>query len=249
MVQLAEKIGPKHLREAVAKFDFGQKTGVELPGENGGLVYPLSRWTKPSPVSVAMGYEMMLTPLQLARGVSAYANGGKLLKPQVLHGIIENGGEVQPGKPKSEPPVAIDASTAATIRRIMCDVVYRGTGQKARSDTWVVFGKTGTSHTAKDGAYNEQNYTSSFVGGAPFESPRVIVAVVLHDPNKDVAHFGGAVAAPPAGKIIERTMAYLRVPPSPILTPPPANIAAVLNRFDPKIYLPRNEARTASTRE
>jgi len=237
MVQLSEKIGPKPLHDAVAQFKFGQRTKVDLPGEDPGLLNPLRKWTKPSPVSIAMGYELMVTPLQLTRAVCAYANGGLLASPHVLHGLLTPESEIDPAAKKHHEKVrAIDEPTAQLVLRIMCDVVFRGTGQKARSERWNLFGKTGTAHTAQGGSYNETNYTSSFVGGGPFENPRVVVAVILHDPDKSLAHFGGTVSAPAAGQILQRTLAYLQVPDSPQLTPPPPQIANMLHAFDARVY-------------
>ena len=235
MVMLSERLGAERLHDAIRSFGFGKATHVDLPGEDPGLVNPLKKWTRPSVVSVAMGYELMVTPLQLVRAAAAYANGGRLVQPTILHGTLDAEGKLQRRQPETAPQ-AIDATTAQQIRRIMADVVVRGTGQRARSEQWNIFGKTGTAHTARGGSYNESNYTSSFVGGAPFENPRLVVAVVIHDPDKSVAHFGGTVSAPAAKGILERSLAYLQVPPSPLLNPPPAQIAAVLHAFDPELY-------------
>jgi cell division protein FtsI/penicillin-binding protein 2 len=248
MVQLAEKVGNKPLFEAISGFKFGQRTGIDLPGEDPGLINPLRRWTKPSPVSIAMGYEMMVTPIQLTRALCAYANGGNMVSPHILHGLLTPEGEVNPAEKKHAAKTrAIDEPTAQLIRRIMCDVVFRGTGQKAHSQRWNLFGKTGTAHTAVGGSYNESNYTSSFVGGGPFENPRVVVSVILHDPDKSLAHFGGAVSAPAAGQIIERTLAYLQVPDSPLLAPPPPTVTPLLHAFDASVY--DRDIKTASSRD
>jgi cell division protein FtsI (penicillin-binding protein 3) len=248
MVQLGERLGADKLYTAITSFAFGKRTGIELPGEDPGLINPLKKWTKPSPVSIAMGYEMMVTPLQLIRGACTYANGGKLVTPTIVHGTIDHDGRVQPRlkAANSKNAQVIDGPTSELIRRIMCDVVVRGTGTKARSDRWNVFGKTGTAHTAKGGSYNESNYTSSFVGGAPFENPRLVVAVIIHDPDKSVAHFGGTVSAPAAGAILERSLSYLQIPPSPELRPPPAQIANVLHAFDPRVYERKSDGQVSA---
>lgn len=251
MVQLGERLGAERLSTGIRSFGFGTPTGVELPGENGGLINPLRKWTRPSIVSVAMGYELMVTPMQLVRAACAYANGGKVVRPTILHGTIDSAGAVQQrdgGAPR--PAVqAIDANTAQLVRRIMGDVVVRGTGTRARSNQWNLFGKTGTAHSARGGSYNESNYTSSFVGGGPYEDPRLVVAVVIHDPDKSKAHFGGTVSAPAAKGILERSLSYLQVPPSPPLAPPPAQIAAVLHAFDPRVYERKVSVEQVSARQ
>ena len=119
-------------------------------------------------------------------------------------------------------------------------MVVRGTGVKARSATWNIFGKTGTAHISEGKAgYSEGRFNSSFIGGAPAEDPRLVVAMILHDPDKSLAHYGGAVSAPAAGRVIERSLAYLDVPASPDLPLPPPAIADVLYGYNEKVYTDR----------
>jgi len=137
------------------------------------------------------------------------------------------------------------------MKRTLCDTVIRGTAQKARSRNWNVFGKTGTAHVAKGGNYNESAYTSSFMAGAPYEDPRLVVAFIIHEPDKahaeaqGLSYYGGGVAAPGAGRLLERALAYLQVPASPQLAPPPPQIANVLYNYNAKAY----ERLTASVAE
>ena len=87
-----------------------------------------------------------------------------------------------------------------------------------RSDTWTIFGKTGTAHISQGrGGYSDTKFTSSFLCGAPAEKPRLVVAFIIHEPDKSIGHYGGAVSAPGAKRLIERSLAYLQVPPSPRL--------------------------------
>jgi stage V sporulation protein D (sporulation-specific penicillin-binding protein) len=191
----------------------------------------------------------------LARGFSAYANGGRLVQPHLIKGILDQEGNVV-SRVKSDEltmmPEAVDPITAATMKRILCDVVVRGTATKARSKTWNIFGKTGTSHVSQGkSGYSATRYTSSFMGAAPAESPRLVVTMIIHEPDIDYAnahglsHFGGAVAAPGAGRVLERCLAYLQVPASPDLPIPPPQIANVLYNYDAKLYTNR----TTSARE
>jgi cell division protein FtsI/penicillin-binding protein 2 len=130
----------------------------------------------------------------------------------------------------------VDPITAAEVKRVLADVLVRGTATKARSKTWNFIGKTGTAHVSRGGHYDEETYTSSFIGAAPYENPRVAIAFILHEPDRDKGHYGGLVSAPSAARVLERTLAYLQVPASPDLPPPPAKIASVLYSFDPKLY-------------
>ncbi len=239
MVMLAERMGKERMWNALAGFRFGRKTGIELPGEDPGLLRAAKNWGNSDMVSTAQGYSMMVTPLQLARAFCAYANGGRLITPRIVKGTLDATGAIVKSEDATELqmlPEVVDPITAAEVKRILSDVPIRGTGTKARSHIWNIFGKTGTAHVAKAGSYNESSYTSSFVGGAPAENPRVVIALIIHEPDRGIAHYGGVVSAPAAGRVIERTLAYLQVPASPDLPLPPSRIADVLYGFNPNQY-------------
>lgn len=252
MSMLATRMGNANLHRALSSSGFGQRTGVDLPGEDPGLVNPLARWSKYSTDSVAQGYEMMVTPLQMARAMAIYANGGRLVTPRIVKGVLDENGQIISKTPEtglSMLPEVVDPITAAQVKRILADVPVRGTAQRARSQTYTIFGKTGTAHSARGGSYNDSNYTSSFVGGAPAENPRVVIAFHLHDTDKSKGHYGGLVSAPGAGRALERICAYLQVPASPPLPLPPPHVADVLYAFDPKVYEPRRNRSIASVRD
>ncbi len=253
MSMLAERMGNPSLHLALAAWGFGRPTGIELPGEDPGRLNPLRRWNKFSTESVAQGYEIMVTPLQLCRAFCAYANGGRLVQPTLIRGILDAQGKVSrenvgnihftPAGPATQ---VIDPAVAAQLRRVMCDVPIRGTAaptadnEGGRSDTWTIFGKTGTAHISQGpGGYSDTRFTSSFLCGAPAEDPRLVVAFIIHEPNKSKGHYGGAVSAPGAKHLIERSLAYLQVPPSPPMTPPPPAIQPLLNHFDINAYKPK----------
>jgi cell division protein FtsI/penicillin-binding protein 2 len=241
MTMLGERMGKDKIHRAIKGFGFGRPTGIELPAEDPGLVNPAARWGTADVVSVVQGYAVMVTPLQLARGFCAYANGGRLVQPTIVKGLLDADGRVvaRVRPPNVElMPEAVDPITAMEIKRVLCDVVVRGTASKARSRTWNIFGKTGTAHISNKGGrgYSDSKYTSSFLAGAPAEDPRIVVAFIIHEPDKKLAHFGGAVSAPGASKLIDRILTYLQVPPSPELQPPPAYIAGKLYNYDPKVY-------------
>jgi cell division protein FtsI/penicillin-binding protein 2 len=254
MSMLGNRMGNQNLYKALTSFGFGKPTGIDLPGEDPGLVNPLKQWTKYSTESVSQGYEMMVTPMQLARGFCAYANGGRLVQPRILKGVLDAEGNVvsrNETKGLQLLPEAIDPITAAEMKRALCDTVIRGTATKARSKNWNIFGKTGTAHIAKSGNYNDTAYTSSFMAGAPAENPRLVVVFIVHEPDREhavsqgLSYYGGAVAAPGAGHVLERSLAYLQVPASRELAPPPPQIASVLYNYNAKQY----EKITASVAE
>jgi cell division protein FtsI (penicillin-binding protein 3) len=246
MAQLSERMGNARLHKAITGFGFGQSTGIELPGEDRGTVHALNKWTKYSTDSVAQGYEVMVTPMQLARAFCAYANGGRLVSPRLVKGILDAEGNIvsRPGSIQTKMlPEVIDPTSAAWMRRVLCDVLVRGTGSGARSRTWNVFGKTGTAHISQGLAgYAADKYTSSFIGGAPAEKPKLVIAFIVHEPDRayavknNMSYFGGAVAAPGAVASLERSLAYLQVPASPDLILPPDHVAKVLFNYSAKLY-------------
>lgn len=242
MSMLSERLGNAKLYKAITSFDFGKKTGIALPGEDPGRVNPLPRWNKYSTESVAQGYEVLITPLQLTRAFCTYANGGYLVKPHIIKGVLDPDGRIIERYPQTALhllPRPVDEKSSAEIRRILCDVVIRGTTTNStRSKIYNIFGKTGTSYISmgKKG-YSEDKYNSSFVCGAPYEDPRIVVAVIIHQPDPKFGHYGGTVSGPAARQIVDRTLTYMQVPPSPPLPLPPAQVAAVLQDYNPKLYL------------
>ncbi len=241
MTMLGEHMGKDNVCRALRGWHFGQVTGLDLPGEDPGLLRPASKWSNSDIVSSVQGYSVMVTPLQLTRGMCAYANGGRLVQPRILRGVLDDSGSVVSRTPQprlKDQPEVVDPLTAAQIRRILADVPVRGTAMGARSKTWNLFGKTGTAHVATGGSY-ENRYTASFIGGAPYENPRLVVAVIVHDPDPTKVHYGGTISGPAAKRILERSLAYLQVPASPDLAPPPPQIANVLWSFNPKLYTVR----------
>ena len=245
MTMLGERMGKPRLHAAIAGFGFGRPTGIELPAEDPGLMTPASKLGNSDVVSLVQGYHIMVTPMQLARAFCAFANGGRLVQPSVVKGVLDSDGRVvsrvRPAGVELM-PAAIDPITAGEMKRVLCDTVVRGTAKKARSRTWNIFGKTGTSHIAGAGpgggraSYSNSRYNSSFVAGAPAEEPRIVIAFVVHEPERRKGHFGGDVAAPGAGRLIDRVLTYLQVDASPDLDPPPPHIASKLYNFNPKEY-------------
>lgn len=240
MSMLGERMGNPRLHRALSSWGFGRPTGIELPGEEGGLLEPLKKWNSWTTESVSQGYELMVTPLQLARAFCAYGNGGRLVKPTLIKGYLGADDEVVP---RIEPtqltllPRVLDPITAAEMKRVMCDVVIRGTAPRARSDTWNIFGKTGTAYISEGKhGYSHTRYNSSFMCGAPAENPRIVVAMIVHEPDKHVHHYGGDVSGPAAKRLIERTLSYLQVPSSPDIPLPPPAVASVLVGYNPKVY-------------
>ena len=210
------------LHDTVVSFGFGSRTGVELPGDQKGIVKPLSQWNKGTLTSASFGYEVAATPLQLVRAYSTFANGGYLVTPHVISAV-----ETLPGKaeawseidPQPGAPRIITEKTASTMREIMQGVLGpKGTAKTAASKIYQLFGKTGTAHVAAGShgeaghGYGDSDYDSSFLVGGPYAKPRLVAVVTLHKPDLKNGYYGGTVSAPAAVAIMERSLMYMQVP-------------------------------------
>ena len=221
MAKIGQRLGKDKLYKGMALFGFGKKTGIELPGEANGLLWPAKKWTGYSVTRIPFGQEISVTTIQLVRAFCILANGGRSVRPYLVKAIVDNNGEIVKIRQPSLNPGQIGYVVRPEVARwivteAMVGVVNEGTGRRAKLKKWQVFGKTGTANIAKhnERGYSENEYVASFVAGAPAEDPAVIVLVSIRKPNKSLAkgYTGGAVAALPAGKILEKTLTYLRVP-------------------------------------
>lgn len=227
MAKIGERLKNRGLYNATLKFGFGRPTGIDLPGELSGILRPLKRWNGYSTGSIPMGHELAVTPLQLITAQSALANGGRLITPRILKGVQGERSDSARAFQTSlddpslaEPATIVRPTVSAEVARWviaepMTQVVSRGTGRRARIPGYSVFGKTGTAQKMdpKTGGYSETLHSSSFICGAPAHNPRVIVLVVVDEPQSGSTHYGGTIAAPAAAKILSRSLMYLRVPP------------------------------------
>ncbi|QDU49714.1 peptidoglycan D,D-transpeptidase FtsI family protein [Gimesia panareensis] len=220
MAKIGERLTNAGLYEAVTAFGFGQKTGIQLPGELTGIVRPLKSWNIYSTGSVPMGQEIAVTPIQLITAHVALANQGKLLNPRLIRDQIDHNyfprSEDEPAqvRPLVSTPLVSPEVADWLVRVPMVETVERGTGRRAKLDEYSVFGKTGTAQKPdpRTGQYSSQLHVSSFICGAPAHDPRVLVLVVVNEPSVGENHYGGTIAGPPAAEILRKTLLYLRVP-------------------------------------
>lgn len=215
MAKIGQKMGAESIYEGVRLFGFGQKTRIDLPAEELGLVWPTKRWTGYSVARVPFGHEISVTAMQIARAYCILANGGRAIKPHVVRAIVDTAGKnVRLQQIETTAEGVINLPTSQWIvNDALVSVVKDGTGKKAAQKKWQVFGKTGTANIAKSdsGGYDETNYVASFVGGAPAENPAIIVLVSIRRPDRSLGkgYTGGSVATPVAGEIIAKTLTYL----------------------------------------
>jgi cell division protein FtsI (penicillin-binding protein 3) len=198
--KVGELCGPR-LYDLALALGFGRRTGVPLPGESPGLMREPGRWSRTSASTLAIGYEVLATPLQLALAYATVANDGVRMRPQLIKAILDPEGRVvYQGRPQAAQRV-LEPAVARTIRSFMREVMTDGTGAEANLGWIEVGGKTGTSEKFVDGSYRSSKHYASFVGVAPLENPQIVLCVMLDEPHGDV--FGGSAAAPVFREILE----------------------------------------------
>ena len=211
VAKMAQGLSNRDQYETLRDFGFGTQTGVPLPGETPGTLRKPDRWSRQSPASLAIGYEIAVTPIQMAMAYGALANGGLLMAPGLVLEVRAPDGTVQERfEPRVVRRVASEQVTRE-INRVLVQVVEDGTGTRARLTSFTVAGKSGTSRAyAKGGGYARGDYFASFVGFFPAEDPQLLVYVKLENPKG--AYYGGATAAPVTRATMEAILAARRPP-------------------------------------
>ena len=209
-IKIAEIIGEENLYHMFKAFKFGEKTGIDLPGEEAGIVHPLEKWRKSS-LRVAIGYELAATPLQILRAMNVYATGGYLVRPKV--GLIgpcteQNPSDASLKSDEFRQPVISEKTARELVDLVFKPVVERGTGNQARLDGYELAGKTGTAQKFDPAlrAYSLSKHVASFVGFAPADHPLISMIVVIDEPKGP--QYGGQVAAPVFREIARKALLY-----------------------------------------
>jgi cell division protein FtsI/penicillin-binding protein 2 len=215
--KMALMMGDQKFYEYVRRFGFGERTGVALPGEISGLVHPPARWDRLTITRMPMGQSVAVTPLQLVMGMSVIANGGKLMRPQIVKSIQDKDGhEILSMKPEVVREV-IPSETARFVSGALTEVVSeRGTAALARVSGFAVAGKTGTAQKVDSkGGYAAGKYVVSFVGFIPAEDPRFVCLILIDDAKLSSGlNYGGLVAAPIFSRVAEKAARYLDLVPA-----------------------------------
>ncbi len=215
-VKVGEKIGQKTLYQTLRNFGFGDKTGIDCPGETTGSLAMYDQWSKIDAGAISFGQGISASAMQLIIAASAIANDGILMKPYIVQAIYDQKGRlVQSTRPR-EVRRAISKETARAVNRIMKTVVTReGTGVRAALKDYSVSGKTGTAQKIDEkGTYAEGKYLSSFIGFVPSENPKITILVIIDEPQEK--YYGGTVAAPVFRKIANETLNYLNISPKSV---------------------------------
>lgn len=218
MAKLGLLMGNERMYKHLKQFNFGEKTGIELPGEIGGIFHPLKKWSrKYSLVSVSIGQEIAVTPLQFVTAFCSIPNGGLLFEPTIIKSTMNTDDKI---KEDSQGHRSVRRLITTNVARnimnpILTKAVTEGTGKNANMLEYDVAGKTGTSQKVEGagGRYSHEKYVGSFIAYAPAEDPRICVLVMINEPRNG-AYYGGTVAAPVVREIIKRSLFYLGVEPS-----------------------------------
>ena len=207
--KVAQMLGPKAVSRYVKLFGFGEKLGIDLPGEINGVAKEPRQWSKISIAAIPIGQEVGVTVLQLASAISVIANGGQLMKPYLVQSIQDKRQEtIKEFSPLMIRKV-ISSEVAARAKKILAGVVESGTGTLAKMEGITAAGKTGTGQKLEpNGTYSHSKFIASFIGFAPVEDPLITVVVVVDEPRP--YYFGGVVAAPVFKNVASDSIKYLK---------------------------------------
>jgi cell division protein FtsI (penicillin-binding protein 3) len=199
-VMIGLKLGPTRFDRWVRRFGFGKPTGVDLPGEEGGIVLRPENYSGSSMGNMPIGQGIAVTPMQMASAYTAIANHGVMRRPYIIEGH------------RPPPKRVLSRHTSAEVSKMLEGVLAAGgTAEEASVDGYTLAGKTGTAEKAIKGGYSKTDFIASFIGFAPAKDPRLLVAVMVDTPRGD--YYGGTVAAPAFERIMEFALPYLKIPP------------------------------------
>jgi cell division protein FtsI (penicillin-binding protein 3) len=199
-VMIGLKLGAERFDHWVRRFGFSKPTGVDLPGENQGIVLDVEDYSGSSIGNMPIGQGISVTPIQMASAFTAIANGGIKRRPYIV------AGDGSPGKR------VLSKRTADRVSQMLEGVLAAGgTAAEASVEGYTLAGKTGTAEKAEDGTYSKTDFVASFIGYAPARDPELLVSVMVDEPRGDI--YGGTVAAPAFERIMEFALPYLKIPP------------------------------------
>lgn len=224
--KIALRFGAAKLYTALRRFGFGARTGIELPGEQAGMLREPARWRDRDLASISYGYGLSVTPLQIAAAVAAFGNGGLYHAPRIVERVIDGDGTLLYQAEAAERRV-VSERTAATMLAMLAST-FEGGKQSGTAATIVVpgfrcAGKTGTANKYDPSirGYAEDRYLSSFAGLAPLDHPRLAIVAMVDEPS-DGDHFGAKVAGPVFARVASEALRYLGVPGGPAVCARPA---------------------------
>ena len=210
------RLGEQGLYNYAWNYGFGQRTGIPLPGEAKGFLYPVKDWSKVSIAQIPMGHGVAVTRLQMIMAMAAIANDGWLMSPMIVNRLERRDGSVvEHYAPVRNRQVVTENTTRQMIEALKTVVTKDGTAPGAALQNYVVAGKTGTAQKVENGVYVSGKYLASFIGFFPADNPELCISVVMDEPKE--GYYGGQVCGPVFRDIAERCASYLNIPPDPSL--------------------------------
>ena len=210
------KLGEQSLYDYSWSYGFGRKTGIPLPGEARGIMYPVKQWSKVSIAQIPMGHGVAVTRLQMLYAMAAIANHGWLMRPMLVSRLqARDGSVVQRYAPERVRQVIGEKAYLDILQALKTVPAKGGTAPDAAMKNYVVAGKTGTAQKVENGTYAHGKYISSFIGFFPADNPELCISVVMDEPKE--GYYGGKVCGPVFRDIAERSASYLNIPMDPKL--------------------------------
>ncbi len=212
-VNIARQLGKEKFYEYIRAFGFGERTDIDLLGEEIGIIPSSTDIIKEiNLATMSYGHGVAITPIQLVNSVAAMSNGGYLMKPRLLQKLVDIEGNIVASFEPEVKRQVLSKKTSDTMLSLMESVVSDGSGRSAQVPGYRIGGKTGTAQKIIDGRYAQGKYIASFIGVAPIDDPKAVVLVTVDEPTGS-SYYGGSVAAPVAKSIFEDLFNYLEIPP------------------------------------
>lgn len=214
-MQLGKSLGKEKLTSYTKQFGFGQKTGIDLPGESSGIIKNADKMNNVDLASLAFGQGLSVTAVQYLSAFNAIANGGTWIRPHIMkeirHTDENNKTTIDKQFSEFDKKQIVDSATAATLRGYLEQVVSKGVGNNAFIEGYHIAGKTGTAQKAnpKGGGYETDKYFSSFAGMAPANDPKVTLLVSIDEPDPTINYYAGQVSAPVAKELFNDIFSYM----------------------------------------
>jgi len=212
--QIGVEIGEDNLYKYASAFGYGQRTGLGLQGESGGILWPVKKWDGLTITRLPMGHAIAATPLQIHCAISALANNGVLMQPQLIRRVYDNNNQTVLEFNPRERRKVVSPSTSQIVREMMVKVVGpEGTARNAYIEGYEVAGKTGTTQKIIDGRYSRHQHVASFSGFFPARNPKLAITVIVDTPRNRGIGYGGVVCAPAFKDIASRLIQHLAIAP------------------------------------
>ena len=228
--KIGQTLGNEKLYQVLTNLGFGRRTGTEFPGEAKGMLAAPELWSGSSSATISFGHGMAASLVQLAAAYRVLAKGGLYRAPTLIHSVEGPDGIEPSGRTRKDTRIFGADAVDHTVRMMEAVVGEGGTGRMAAVSGYRVAGKTGTSRKVVNGVYSNEHYRSSFVGFLPAEDPAIVIAVVVDEPDKNIAYYGGAVAGPIFNQIASNAMVHLKIQPTVTGDRPNPTVAAAIAR-------------------